>query len=72
MRITITLDPDVLAIIEEERRPGETLRRTINRIIRASRHQPGPSVELSIVPGELQVDISDVSGALEWSDTQPG
>lgn len=72
MRTTITLDPDVQAIIEEERRPGETLRRTINRVIRTSRHQPGPSVELPIVPGELQVDISDVSGALEWLDTHTG
>jgi hypothetical protein len=64
MRTTITLDPDVKAIIDNERQPGETVRQTINRLIRRSHVSPGTRPPLPLVPGELRMDISDVSETL--------
>ncbi|HEY7705350.1 MAG TPA: hypothetical protein VID03_11065 [Acidimicrobiia bacterium] len=64
MRTTIALDPDVKAIIDQEQRPGESARQTINRLIRASQHQAEAVRELPLLPGSLRVDISDVSEVL--------
>jgi hypothetical protein len=64
MRTTITLDPDVKAIIDNERQPGETVRQTINRLIRRSYISPASRPPLPLVPGDLKMDISDVSAAV--------
>ncbi|CAN5463703.1 MAG: CopG family transcriptional regulator [Acidimicrobiia bacterium] len=69
MRTTVTLDDDVVAIIERERREkGETTRQAINRLIRTATHRSGPRPELPIVPGRLELDISDVSEVLAGLD----
>lgn len=70
MRTTIALDPDVRAIIENERRPGETMRQTINRLIRSNYRWAEPGPELPLVPGTLQTDISDVSEVLARLDAE--
>lgn len=63
MRTTVTLDEDVVAIIERERRlSGETTRQAINRLIRTSSRRAGPGPELPKLPGRLEIDISNVSG----------
>ncbi|MGH8926456.1 MAG: hypothetical protein ACREA0_24750 [bacterium] len=71
MRTTLTLDDDVAGLIEaERRRTGETLRQTVNRLLRRSVNRTGSSrPELPIVPGDLAIDISDVSRVLgEFDD----
>lgn len=68
MRTTITLDDDVKQIVDEARRPGESQRQTINRLIRASHTQEGPAPDLPLLGGTLQVDISDVSEVLARLD----
>jgi hypothetical protein len=72
MRTTITLDPDVKAIIDNERQPGETVRQTINRLIRRSHLSPAARPPLPLVPGELRMDISDVSEALALLEDETG
>lgn len=64
MRITITLDEDTRAIIQQERHPGETLRETINRLIRNSQVQTRPRPELPTLRRRLLRDITDVSATL--------
>ena len=67
MRTTVTLDDDVLALIEEERREsGDSFRVTINRMLRRSVHKPtdAPAPELPVFPVAPAFDISDVSAVL--------
>ena len=71
MRTTVTLDEDVTAIIDgERRRTGESFRTTVNRLVRrgafvdASREAP-PLPEL---PGRPSLDISDTSAVLAALD----
>ncbi len=72
MRTTISLDDDVAAIIEaERRRAGETFRQTVNRLIRVSQQRSEAGPELPLVPGRLLVDVSDVSEALAMLDDEP-
>jgi hypothetical protein len=71
MRTTVTLDDDVAAIIEsEKRRTGESFRITVNRLVRrgaaADRRRPAP--RLPQLPGRPTLDISDVSAVLAALD----
>ena len=73
MRTTITLDEDVVALIESEReRTGETFRVTVNRLLRRSaRHdRPGKRPALPLHPGGPAIDISDVSAVLAMLDDE--
>jgi len=71
MRTTISLDDDVTAIIEAERRKaGETFRETVNRLIRVSQQQSVEGPELPLLPGRLLVDVSDVSEVLAMLDDE--
>ena len=71
MRTTVTLDDDVAAIIEtEKRRSGESFRTTLNRLVRrgaaADRRQAAP--RLPELPGRPTLDITDISGLLAALD----
>ncbi len=73
MRTTVTLDDDVAAIIEtEKRRTGESFRTTVNRLLRrgaaADRRQAAPPLpELAGCP---TLDITDVSALLAVLDDE--
>lgn len=73
MRTTITLDDDVSALIEDERRKtGESFRATVNRLLRrgaraASAEQPRP---LPVHPGKPLLDVTDVSALLAALDDE--
>jgi hypothetical protein len=73
MRTTITLDDDVVALIESERgRTGESFRAVVNRLLRrgarpARRARP-PA--LPVLPGRPLVDVSDVSAVLAALDDE--
>ena len=73
MRTTITLDDDVVALIESERqRTGETFRAAVNRLLRRSA-RPAQSAEpppLPTRPGRPLLDISDVSAVLAALDDE--
>jgi negative regulator of replication initiation len=73
MRTTITLDDDVVALIESERaRTGESFRGVVNRLLRrsvraAASAAPPPLPEL---PGRPLLDVSDVSAVLAALDDE--
>ena len=73
MRTTITLDDDVAALIEDERRrTGESFRATVNQLLRrgargATHARPGP---LPVHPGRPLLDVSDVSALLAVLDDE--
>jgi hypothetical protein len=68
MRTTLTLDDDVAALIDRERRrSGESMREVVNRLLRrAARDQQTPRAapELPVVKGRPLVDLTDVSALL--------
>jgi hypothetical protein len=74
MRTTLTLDDDVAAIVEAERaRTGETVRATVNRLLRRgarapSNHDTPPA--LPELPGQPVLDVSDVSALLATLDEE--
>ncbi len=70
MRTTVSIDDDVAALLEAERkRAGETFRETLNRLLRrAVRTNTGTPPPLPLLPGELLVDISDVSAVVTELD----
>ena len=73
MRTTITLDDDVVALIEGERqRTGETFRAAVNRLLRrgARPSRPANPPPLPTHPGRPLIDISDVSAVLAALDDQ--
>jgi hypothetical protein len=72
MRTTVTLDPDVTAIIESERaRTGESFREAINRLLRrAGRGDVGPVQSLPTLPGRPAIDLTDVSAVLAALDDE--
>jgi hypothetical protein len=73
MRTTVTFDDDVAAIIEsEQRRTGESLRTTLNRLVRcgAAADRPRPAVRLPELPGRPILAISDVSAVLAGLDDE--
>lgn len=73
MRTTITLDDDVVALVEDERRrTGESFRATVNRLLRrgSQRSQPLDPPPLPLFPGRPQLDVSDVSAVLAALDDE--
>jgi hypothetical protein len=73
MRTTITLDDDVVALIESERaRTGESFRLAVNRLLRRGA-RPAPSAvtpALPELPGRPILDVSDVSALLAALDDE--
>ena len=72
MRTTVTLDDDVVALIERERaRSGESFRVVINRLVRRAARRPA-SVRppLPTLPGRPLLDVSDVSAVLARLDDE--
>jgi len=73
MRTTITLDPDVAALIESERaRTGESFRSTVNRLLRRGVRPPDTNVRpaLPVLPGRPLLDLADVSALLAGLDDE--
>jgi negative regulator of replication initiation len=73
MRTTITLDDDVVALIESERaHTGESFRVTVNRLLRRSARVV-PSAgrqDLPTLPGRPVLDVTDVSALLSTLDDE--
>jgi hypothetical protein len=73
MRTTITLDDDVAALIDDERRrSGESFRTTVNRLLRrgaraASDERPRP---VPVHPGRPLLDVAHVSALLALLDDE--
>lgn len=73
MRTTITLDDDVVALIESERvRTGESFRAAVNRLLRRSARAALPPTppRLPDLPGRPVIDVSDVSALLAALDDE--
>lgn len=73
MRTTLTLDDDVVALIEAERaRTGETFRSAVNRLLRRGARAPAPAAPpaLPLLPGRPLLDVSDVSSLLAALDDE--
>jgi hypothetical protein len=73
MRTTITLDEDVVALIESERaRTGETFRSAVNRLLRRSARAIPPPAHPALpeLPGRPILDVSDVSALLAALDDE--
>jgi hypothetical protein len=73
MRTTITLDEDVVALIESERaRTGESFRSAVNRLLRRSARPAPPPVAPALpeLPGGPILDVSDVSALLAALDDE--
>jgi hypothetical protein len=73
MRTTITLDEDVVALIESERtRTGESFRAAVNRLLRRGARAGPPFVPppLPELPGQPILDVSDVSALLAALDDE--
>ena len=71
MRTTITLDDDVMALIESER-SGESFRSVVNRLLRrGARAGRAPSpLPLPELPGRPILDVSDVSALVATLDDE--
>ena len=73
MRTTITLDDDVVALVESERaRTGESFEQAVNRLLRkAGRDEErGGQAALPVLPGRQLVDVSDASTVLAELDDE--
>ncbi len=73
MRTTVTLDDDVMALIESERRrTGESFRTAINRLVRrgARSDMPASAAPLPLLPGRPLLDVADVSALLALLDDE--
>jgi hypothetical protein len=73
MRTTLTLDDDVVALIESEQaRTGESFRAAVNRLLRrGARAGPPPTpLPLPELPGRPLLDVSDVSALLAALDDE--
>ena len=73
MRTTITLDDDVVALVESERaRTGESFKSAVNRLLRkAGRHaMSGEAPALPTLAGRPLLDVSDVSALLATLDDE--
>jgi hypothetical protein len=71
VRTTITLDDDVVALIESERaRTGETFRAAVNRLLRRGARTLPPSAppRLPTLRGRPILELSDVSALLAALD----
>ena len=72
MRTTVTLDPDVAAIVAAERLlTGESFKEAINRLLRrAARGSNHSTSGLPTLPGRPTVDLTDVSAVLAALDDE--
>ena len=73
MRTTLTLDDDVVALVESERRrTGESFRATVNRLLRrgARREEMAKPKPFPVFPGRPELDVSDVSAVLAALDDE--
>jgi hypothetical protein len=73
MRTTLTLDDDVMALVESERaRTGESFKEVVNRLIRRGGRgaKPVPAPPLPVIPGRPLLDVSDVSALLATLDEE--
>lgn len=73
MRTTITLDDDVVALIESEReRTGASFRDAVNGLLRRSayRRPPRKPPVLPVHPGRPLIDITDVSAVIAELDEE--
>lgn len=73
MRTTITLDDDVVALLESERaRTGESFRSVVNRLLRRSARPPARDAPPALpeLPGCSVLDVSDVSALLAALDDE--
>jgi hypothetical protein len=73
MRTTVTLDDDVVALIESERaRTGESFKSAVNRLLRRGSHRDSPQAPKPLPerPGRPVLDISDVSALLAALDDE--
>ncbi len=73
MRTTVTLDEDVVALIESERtRTGESFRDAVNRLLRRGGRAVPPQTPppLPELPGRPVLDVSDVSAVLAALDDE--
>lgn len=72
MRTTLTLDDDVAALIERERRrTGESFREVTNRLLRRGLQRPATEaagIDLPRLPGQPRMDITDTSAVLAELD----
>ncbi|MGH2364158.1 MAG: hypothetical protein ACRDHX_05830 [Chloroflexota bacterium] len=71
MRTTVTLDSDVVALIDSERgRSSESFRTAVNSLIRrgARRDDVGEAPPLPELPGRPMIDVSDSSALLAALD----
>lgn len=71
MRTTISLEGDVVALIETERaRTVESFRAAVNRLLRRSMRRAGAAdpPPLPSLPGRLVLDVSDASAVLSALD----
>jgi len=73
MRTTITLDDDVVALVETERaRTGESFKAAVNRLLRKAgrRESHADPPPLPALPGRPLVEISDVSAVIAALDDE--
>jgi hypothetical protein len=73
MRTTITLDEDVVALVETERaRTGESFKHAVNRLLRRGGRvePPREAVALPTLPGRPLLDVTDVSALLAALDDE--
>lgn len=73
MRTTVTLDDDVVALIDSERgRTGESFRAAVNRLLRrgARGGSPADVPPLPQLPGRPILDVSNVSALLAALDDE--
>ncbi|HXE44939.1 MAG TPA: hypothetical protein VN635_07055 [Conexibacter sp.] len=77
MRTTLTLEPDVVAQLEQRRRERHSsLKAEVNHLLRmgleaersAERGAPTEPFRVEPWPGELLIDIDDVTAALDLID----
>ncbi|MCZ7588243.1 MAG: hypothetical protein M5U27_05140 [Gaiella sp.] len=73
MRTTLTLDEDVVALVESERaRTGESFKEAVNRLIRRGGRgaKPASAPALPVLPGRPLLDVSDASALLATLDEE--
>ena len=72
MRTTITLEPDVQALVEAERgRTGESFKVVVNRLLRRAAGSGAETApELPTRPGKPLLDVADVSAVLAVLDEE--
>ena len=72
MRTTVTLDPDVAALLDAERaRTGESFKEVLNRLLRrAGRRSDREAPALPLLSGRPLLDVRDSSAVLAALDDE--